>query len=283
MLPDTAAVSEGRNMKQGAELDGTGWDRQPKCGSSWACGWAPPTEEQRLSSLPDLFPLVLPCPEMEVWWVHKVAHDDAGCRWHRVYYVCWGWAVQPGVLQDNKQMTHIFASFCLDVKVAPCPGKKDVPWICQQSGDVHERDSWVKTRTLGWTQCGCFPLLLGQGWLQTAVSLLCGKREVLAASSLGRCRVSPAQSSLVLFRTFRKNFNSSEPWNCKKISFTFLRHYQFEQNIFGGVTSRTWLQLLVYFLWKKIYKTLLSPSIVHLRVLLFFWDQKQRSWSAKRK
>lgn len=60
----------------------------------------------------------------------------------------------------------------------------------------------MKTRTLGWTQCGCFPLLLGQGWLQTAVSLLCGKREVLAVSSLGRCRVSPAQSSLVLFRTF---------------------------------------------------------------------------------
>lgn len=34
---------------------------------------------------------------------------------------------QPSVLQDNKQITHIFVLFCLGFKVTPCPGKKDIP------------------------------------------------------------------------------------------------------------------------------------------------------------
>lgn len=36
-----------------------------------------------------------------------------------------------------------------------------------------------------------------------------GGSSGLAASTLGMCRTSPAQSSLVLLKTFRKTFNSS--------------------------------------------------------------------------
>lgn len=132
---------------------------------------------------------------------------------------------------------------------------------------VWERDSWVRTGTLCWSQCGCFPLLLDQGWLQTAVFLLCRKREV-HPGLLGRCKVSPAQSNLVLLRTFLKIFNSSQHWDCQKSSFTVLKKTFFVQRALGYYLGFN--HCCIFFGERKIYKALLSASIIHFSVLLFF-------------
>lgn len=57
---------------------------------------------------------------------------------------------EPRALQHNelKSLGSFFVLLFIDVKATPCPGRKTVPWIGQQSWDARGRGSWVGAYTL---------------------------------------------------------------------------------------------------------------------------------------